>query len=351
MASRREVDPEARRLLAELDHIEAGPWPAGLEAYAETLLGLAVRCEEKAGKAEMYRWLLRERVRVIYASDGKQAAARLDAAAVIAPTSAGLLLQWRAALDPRQRPNLRSMTGALIAWRGKDAWTSNRERHWKREVQWTSAFDGRVCPRQETRVIADEVCRFLAAGGPPEEALLRLALGESIAEAARRTGASRQQVYRARRRLFEHLDISPNGRPVGERQAKSTHPRSADAADLDDGPETSVRPDRRVQHEGGAHHRMDCADQLTDIHRGSSVRSPDPTPVRPRPTPHVRRPMFEATRPTPTTGLDQGRIEPRTTGDRPAGQSGHGLRVRRAALSDPVRGRQADRMGRLEAIR
>ena len=66
-----------------------------------------------------------------------------------------------------------------------------------------------------TVALAREVCARLAAGGAPERALLLIGQGESVAGAARRTGASRQQVYRARERLGEAL-----AHPIERRHAR-----------------------------------------------------------------------------------------------------------------------------------
>lgn len=350
MSARREVDPEARRLLAELDRIEAGPWPAGLPDYAEALLALAVRCEAKVGKAEVYRWMLRELAGVIHARDGRWADARLDAVAVMATTSDGLLLRWRSTLDAARRPNLRSMAGALLGWRGNEIWTSRSARHAQRELPWQADLVVPIGARQETRVVAAEVCDVLEAGGPPERALLRLALGDSIAEAARRTGASRQQVYRARRRLFEHLGMPVEGRPIGERRRApdDTEEEEPDPARV---PGSPVDIAVHTQREPEANRGTDGVEQVHGLYERSDVRSLDPTPVPPRPTPLVRRPMIEAVRPTPTTGADQGRIGPRTTTDRASGQCGRALRVRRAAAADPVVGVRDDQARGLRVVR
>ena len=52
----RQHDPDARRLLAELEALEAAPWPATLDDYAAALLALGQRCERAPGMAEFHRW-------------------------------------------------------------------------------------------------------------------------------------------------------------------------------------------------------------------------------------------------------------------------------------------------------
>ena len=106
-----------------------------------------------------------------------------------------------------QFANLLSMLRAAVIWRANDIAESTHRRHARREV----LSDGEGVARSVDfatpataldEVQAREVCALLAADfSAPSRALLLIGQGDSISEAARRTGASRQQVYRARELL------------------------------------------------------------------------------------------------------------------------------------------------------
>ncbi|MEZ4436244.1 MAG: helix-turn-helix domain-containing protein [bacterium] len=203
-STHRQRDPEARRLLAELEHLESAPWPATLDAYAAALLALGQRCERTHGMAEFHRWAT---ARLAGLLNGRSAAWRewrADALADVTATIAGTLWAFRAGLHVSRRPNLLSMVRAAVIWRANDIAESLHHRHQRRrgvaEVEHASAPADAF-----TTTFAREVCARLAAGAASDRALLLIGQGESIAEAARRTGASRQQVYRAREKLVEVL--------------------------------------------------------------------------------------------------------------------------------------------------
>lgn len=204
----RESDPEARRLLAEIERLEAEPWPDALDDYAAALLELGARCEQPAGTAEVYRWSARRLGALLNNGSPARRQLRADAHADIAATLPGTLWRCRAGLDPRRRPNLVSVLRAAVIWRANDIAESMHGRHARRQgdtprpvgVARGSAFN---------TVHAHEVCRRLAAGDASSRALLLVARGESIAEAARRLGVSRQQIYRARELLIEEFVATP----------------------------------------------------------------------------------------------------------------------------------------------
>ncbi|MCB9529982.1 MAG: helix-turn-helix domain-containing protein [Myxococcales bacterium] len=203
-STHRQHDPEARRLLGELEDLEAAPWPAAFGGYAAALLTLGQRCERADGMAEFHRWSTARLAGLLNGRSAHWREWRADALADVTASIAGTLWAFRAGLDARRRPNLLSMVRAAVIWRANDIAESLHHRHQRRRGVWAggeqaAAADG------FTVTFAREVCDRLAAGSASERALLLLGAGESIAEAARRTGASRQQVYRARDRLVEAL--------------------------------------------------------------------------------------------------------------------------------------------------
>lgn len=208
----REVDPEAVRLLAHLLGVESSPWPVARTAYAEALLALAIRCEAAPAQAEIFRWAHAEFAALTQHRDPQTVEARHDAMTDLVTGFSGLLLRWRAGLDDAIRPNIRSMIRAYIIWRANQHLESRHRRHARREMA-PSPTHARPARRARAHVLAeaDALCRQLAeADHPAARALLLVGLGHSIAEAARRTGASRQQIYRYRdalRRLLNPGDV------------------------------------------------------------------------------------------------------------------------------------------------
>ena len=203
-STHRQHDPEARRLLAELEDLESAPWPATLDTYAAALLALGQRCEQAPGMAEFHRWSAARLSGLLNGRSPEWREWRADALADVTATIAGTLWAFRAGLDARRRPNLLSMVRAAVIWRANDIAESLNHRHQRR--RGVAEVEHATAPADAfTVAFAREVCARLAAGAAPDRALLMIGEGDSIAEAARRTGASRQQVYRARERLVEAL--------------------------------------------------------------------------------------------------------------------------------------------------
>lgn len=203
--ARRQLDPTAQRLLAELERLEKAPWPDAQTAYAAVLLALATRCEAPAGKAEVYRWLLAVAGGVLFVRDETRRQCREDALRDLIAECAGLLQRARVGLDPATRPNLRSLLTAQVIWRANNLFESRHARHARRAGQVLA-----VCPlvpapspNAVAAVLARQVGDRLDLADPRDRALLFVAMGYSIAEAARKTGCSRQQIYRAQAALAE----------------------------------------------------------------------------------------------------------------------------------------------------
>ncbi|MCA9608524.1 MAG: helix-turn-helix domain-containing protein [Myxococcales bacterium] len=207
-ATHRQHDPEARRLLVELERLESSPWPATLDAYAAALLALGQRCEQPQGMAEFHRWSTARLAGLLNGRAPAWREWRSDALADVTATIAGTLWAFRAGLDARRRPNLLSMVRAAVIWRANDIAESLHHRHQRRRGRPAALEETASSADAFTVAFAREVCAQLAAGPAPEHALLLIGQGESIAEAARRTGASRQQVYRARERLAARAAMS-----------------------------------------------------------------------------------------------------------------------------------------------
>lgn len=118
-----------------------------------------------------------------------------------------LLLRLRAGLDPGRRPNLRSMLVKWIAWAANENYR-REHRHAKRRFPYR--VDDRLTPeRPDHVVLLREVLALLDGADPTRRALRLVGLGVPIAEAARRTGVSRQKIYRVRALLIAARDAEP----------------------------------------------------------------------------------------------------------------------------------------------
>lgn len=88
--------------------LESAEWPVSRSAYEECLLAVAIDCESQAGQASVYMWLTRPEAGLLpwYADRSE---VWIDAVHDAVTRASGLLLRFRAGLDDRVRPNLRSM--------------------------------------------------------------------------------------------------------------------------------------------------------------------------------------------------------------------------------------------------
>jgi len=202
MSPKREVDAEACRLLARLVELEARPWPAGRGQYSATLIALSIRCESKAGKAELMRWFERTCGGALVVADERRRECLRDGLHELVARSAGVLLRFRAGLTATRSPNLGSMLVAWVFWRANDLFASLYGRHAARASSWPQGLiegvGGTASGNPEGMAAGRELWALLDPERPTHRALMMVGLGHSIAEAARRTGCSRQQIYRAR---------------------------------------------------------------------------------------------------------------------------------------------------------
>lgn len=197
---RREADPRTRRLLTEALRLEGEPWPEVIEIYRATLFALALRCEFPPGQAEFYRWGRHVAHRLLTAGR-RRAEYRHDALADIATRAFTRVLMWRAGVDHRRLPDIRSLLRRGIYWRAKDLARSTERRHWRnRALADVSSLPAADSPHQSA-VARSTIERLARDDSPPARALLLIASGETLASATRLTGASRSRIQRFREQL------------------------------------------------------------------------------------------------------------------------------------------------------
>ncbi len=202
----RPTDPVAERMLMVVLRLESAPWPGAMRAYGAALLALAIRCERAPAKGEIYRWFVRAAGGALSHRDAARRECLHDAFHDTVTCISGRLLRFRAGLDPSRRPNLRSMLVAWIGWRAKELYRSRRWRHDHRRVPYR-VDDRPASSRPDLAVELDEVLALLGGADPRRRALRLVAMGCTIAEAARLTGVSRQAIYRIREALRAIVEV------------------------------------------------------------------------------------------------------------------------------------------------
>ncbi len=202
----RQRDPTARRMLADVLALEGSRWPETRPAYAAALLRLATRCERIEARAEMYQWATVEFGGLLNQRSERVSECRADALADVVAEIAGTLLRFRSGLDDARWPNLTSMLRAAMLWTSTDIYRIRYERHTSRTAPELRDGDRPAVGRPDARTLANEVLALLADDARTSKALRLVGLGYSVAEAARRTGASRQQIYRARDELLSRIE-------------------------------------------------------------------------------------------------------------------------------------------------
>ncbi len=192
---------------------------ADAAAYQLALRGLAasLRADDAPARSALSDWLLAGLGLLPEPALGEPWREALwDAAADLLADAEGLadLLEKAAArLDARDAParlNLLSMLRAKAAWRAKDK--LRRRRAWQQRRAPAEADHGAVDP--QARCVAGLVVARVAQrfGDEPGlgDALAALLAGHSVTEAARRTGLSRQAVYRGLARVRAWLELPPH---------------------------------------------------------------------------------------------------------------------------------------------
>jgi len=199
--------------------IEAqGPWPGQLEAYRRSMSRLASELEgrepTRSARLSELRQLLEDELGALLQSrDEQERVARRDALNVIVSDADGLaeaLDQAASRLTADKAPNLVSFFRAKLIWKANDILESETRRHTRRvravaDPHLLSPVEQRTIPgarHAQRRILVQQIMRAFGEDDPTNGTILAgLMEGESIAELARRTGRSRQQIYRFLQRV------------------------------------------------------------------------------------------------------------------------------------------------------
>lgn len=204
--------------LAILTDIEARKaWPECLELYRETMLSIArdlrsdgPRREER--RLELQVLLERELQALLMCRQENERRARRDALNELVSDVMGLAESLEAAsgkLTEHRAPNFVSFFKAKLIWKANDVLESEYRRHERRVYPVADPYSLRPIEsqsvpgarRNERRVLVREI--FATFGGDPTDSAVLVGLMQDvpIAEIARRTGRSRQQIYRLLERI------------------------------------------------------------------------------------------------------------------------------------------------------
>lgn len=196
--------------IAELLAIEhAGTWPAGLPAYRRGLdaLAEALGRQDPIVRWSVYCWLEAELGGLLHHRSALLRQVRREALEDVVLDGeliADKLTQAAERLCPARQPNILSFMRAMVIWRANDIVRWRHRRHDERLQFQAAPVDTRI-PSSWSRAIHATTLGQLLAGFDFTRAEAKvidlLADGESVAEAARRTGRSRQQIYRLLERM------------------------------------------------------------------------------------------------------------------------------------------------------
>lgn len=211
--------------LGELLAIEARrDWPAGYAGYRDALeaLALALEKQDPGVRWDLYAWLVSELGGLLQCRDERERRARREAIEDVAfdyEMMVPKLMRAAGRLKPARRPNLLSWLRATVLWRASDTIESLDRRHDRRLVlapikplTELSLLDPRCGHSWRRLQHATELAQLLGSFDltPVEmDAMRLLAYDSSIAEAARETGRSRQQIYRLLARIREWSALRP----------------------------------------------------------------------------------------------------------------------------------------------
>lgn len=201
----------------------SGDWPARLPDYRRELLryvaALRGDAAERAACQDELKALLEDELGGLLASrDIAERSARRDAFnEMVADTDALAEAMELAAhrLSPARAPNMISFLRAKLIWRANDILESDTRRHSRRVTSAAdplslATLDQRTvheAPRTTRRILLRQILETFADGDPTGARILEgLMEGESIAELARRTGRSRQQIYRFLQRIRDWIE-------------------------------------------------------------------------------------------------------------------------------------------------
>lgn len=201
----------ALALLTDLE--DNHPWPGSIEPYRETMLLIArdLRSEgprREYRRREMQDMLARELQALLLSRDENERSARRDAFNEIVSDTLGLAEALEAAsgkLSVERAPNFVSFFKAKLIWKANDILESEYRRHERRvrpvaDPHLLRPIEQRTLPGarpNERRVLVRQIMETFAREDPVNATILTGLMADTpIAELARRTGRSRQQIYR-----------------------------------------------------------------------------------------------------------------------------------------------------------
>ncbi len=217
------VRPSGSPLQSLLDIEANGQWPAMLELYRGELERYVAALrgtpdERRRCQLELKALLEAELGGLLVCRDPAERSARVDAFNLLVSDTEGLAEAMELAstrLSRKRPPNMISFLRAKLIWKANDIIESETRRHRRRVIASASPFDQapgemrvvRESRRTRDRVLIRQVLESFEAAEPMSSRILSgLMEGESIAELARRTGRSRQQIYRLLQRIREWIE-------------------------------------------------------------------------------------------------------------------------------------------------
>lgn len=208
--------------LEELDHL-TDRWPETMDEYAASVRVLAAELRQTDARRRQAAWqplhdmLARELAPLLFPRGGAERQARRDAWNEMicdVPALAAALDDAAAKFKAERTPNFVSLFRARLIWKANDIIESEVRRHDRRvrPVADPHALRGQTTaaqpPRCERRILAQQLVAEFTRRDPVDGRIFRLLMDDlSIAEIARLTGRSRQQIYR----LCEKARMFANG--------------------------------------------------------------------------------------------------------------------------------------------